>query len=89
MAPRPGEATSDITSIKNAAACTPSDDTDLVNPTRALYVGGTGDVTVIFVGGKDADTVTLTDLAAGIWHPMQVRRILQTGTTATDIVVGY
>lgn len=90
MAPRPGEATSDMTSIKNAAAFTPSGDvTDLTaGPTRALYVGVTGNVAVIFVGDKDADAVTLVGLAAGVWHPIQVRRILATGTTATGIVVG-
>lgn len=91
MAPRPGEATSDITSIKHAAAFTPSGDvTDLTSgPTRGVYVGASGNLAVIFVGDKDADTVTLVGLAAGIWHPIQVRRILQTGTTATGIVVGY
>ena len=89
MAPRPGEATSDMTSIKNAAACTPSDSTDLASPTRGLYVGVTGNVAVIFVGGKDADTVTLVGLAAGVWHPMQVRRVMSTNTTATSIIVGY
>jgi hypothetical protein len=90
MAGRPDETTSDITSIKRAQAYVPSGDvTDLVSPSRALYVGVTGDVTVIFVADKDDDEVTLVGLAAGIWHPIQVRRILQTGTDATDIVVGY
>ncbi len=89
MAARAGETTSDITSIKRAAAVTPSDDTDLASPTRGVYVGVTGNVVVIFAGDADAATTTLVGLAAGVWHPMQVRRILSTSTTATDIVAGY
>jgi hypothetical protein len=89
MVGRPGETTSDLTSIKKGLAYTPSgDDTDLISPSRGLYLGVTGNVAVIFVGDTDAQAVTLVGMAAGVWHPMQVRRILQTGTTATDIVVG-
>jgi hypothetical protein len=33
--------------------------------------------------------ITLKNLAAGVWHPMRVKRVYSTGTTATDIVAGY
>jgi hypothetical protein len=90
MAARAGETTSDMTSIKSAAAVTPSDSTDIyTGVTRGLYVGATGDVSVIFAGDADASSVVLTGLAAGVWHPIQVRRVLSTGTTATSIVAGY
>lgn len=90
MASRPGEATSDMTGIKRAAAFTPSGDTtDLASISRGIYVGVTGNLNVIFAENKDSETVVLTGLAAGVWHPIQVRRILQTSTTATSIVVGY
>jgi hypothetical protein len=89
MAARAGEVTSDTTSIKSAAAVTPSDGVDLASPTRGLYVGASGDVNVIFASDKDASTVVLTGLAAGVWHPMQVRRVLSTSTTATGILAGY
>lgn len=90
MAPRPGESTSDITSIKRAAAVDVSGaDASLASPSRGIYIGATGNLAVQFVGDKDADSVVLVGLAAGVWHPMQVQKILQTGTTATSIVVGY
>jgi hypothetical protein len=90
MAPRPGESLADNTAgIRRAVAVTPSDSTDLAGVTRGLYVGASGNVVVLFSDDKDADTVTLTGLAAGVWHPMQVRRVLSTNTTATGIVAGY
>ena len=89
MAPRPGETTSDLTSIKSAAAFTPSGDVnDLPSPSRAIYVAVQANLAVIFVGDPDSAAVTLVGLAPGIWHPMQVRRILQTGTTTSGIIVG-
>lgn len=69
---------------ERATAITPSDSADLTNPTRGLYVGASGDVSVILVG--DSAAVTFTGLAAGIVHPLRVKRVRSTGTTATDIV---
>lgn len=51
--------------------------------TRGLYVGVTGDVTVIT--GK-AQTVKLTAVPAGTLLPIQVTHVKATGTTATDMV---
>ena len=66
---------------KYGQAVTPSDSTTLT-PTRALYVGGTGDVAVVMADGV---TLTFTAVPAGIL-PVQVVKVLATGTTATNIV---
>jgi len=68
----------------SAVAITPNDSTDLTTPTRGLYVGASGDVSVILVG--DTNPVTLVGLAAGIVHPLRVRRVRSTSTSATSIV---
>lgn len=68
------------------SAVTPSDDTDLPEgTTRAIHVGTAGTVAVMDMNGKVA---TLTSLDAQ-YHPVRVRRILATGTTATGIVAMY
>ncbi len=66
---------------RRAEAVAPSDSADLPNFTRALYVGGAGDVRVTTVGG---DTVTLT--AASGFLPLCVARVHAIGTSATAIV---
>lgn len=68
----------------SAAAITPSDVNDLENHTRGLYIGGAGDVKVIMANGTEA--VTFTALAVGVVHPLRVRRVYDTDTTATAIV---
>jgi hypothetical protein len=68
---------------RNAAAVTPNDSTDLSNDSRALYVGGAGDLSIVTVGG---DTVTLSSVPAGSMLSIMVRRVRATGTTATNIV---
>ena len=65
---------------------TPSDTVDLERVTRGLYVGTIGDVKVTMASGN---TVTWVALAAGVIHPLQVRRVFATGTDATDIVAAY
>lgn len=67
-------------------AITPSDTVDITGGIlRGFYVGVSGDVAVIMADGS---TVTWPALAAGVPHPIQVKRILATGTTATGIVGG-
>ncbi|MCF7702206.1 hypothetical protein GLR48_23630 [Loktanella sp. M215] len=68
--------------VSHAFAVSPSDANDLVKVTRALHLGGAGNLRVIMADGT---TVTFTAMAAG-WHPVRVRRVLATGTTATAIV---
>jgi hypothetical protein len=62
-------------------------DVTLSRITRGVYVGTSGDINVL--GGDDNTPVVIPGLAAGMWHPMQVQKILQTSTTAAGIRVGY
>lgn len=66
-----------------------STDQALTSVTRGLYVGVSGDVAVIFADDADAGGVTLNNLAAGVWHPIQIRSVIKIGTTATGIKAGY
>ena len=68
----------------NASALTPNDATDTAFTTRALYIGGAGDVAAILKG--DAAAVTFKNVAAGTILPLAVKRVMSTGTTATFIV---
>lgn len=67
----------------NASEVTPSDSTDLSYTTRALYIGGDGDVSVIMAGGQ---TVTFVSVFAGTTLAIRVNRVLSANTTATNIV---
>lgn len=63
---------------------TPNDGADLAEPVRGLYIGGTGDVTVI--GVEDTDAVTFAAVPAGTQLLGRFRRVMQTNTTASDLV---
>lgn len=70
-----------------AQAVTPSDSTDLPKgTTKGLYLGGAGNVVVDMADGS---TVTLTGLTAGVIHPLSVKRVHATSTTAINIVAIY
>lgn len=66
----------------NIAVVTKSDSTVLPE-TIGLYVGVTGDVAI---ADRDGTSVTLTGLAAGMWHGVRTTKVFSTGTTATNIV---
>ena len=66
-----------------AFSITPSDATVFAEYTRGLYVGVSGNVAVKMADGT---TVTFTNLAAGIVHPLRVQQVLATGTTATGVI---
>lgn len=68
--------------ITGAAAVTPSDSTDLSEVTLALYIGTAGAAKLTLMDGS---VVTYAALAAGR-HPLRVKRVWATGTTATGIV---
>ena len=70
----------------NAETVTPSDSTTLSNVSRGLYVGTSGDVTVLMQGGQ---TVTFTAVPAGTVLPIQIQRVNSTNTTASDMVSLY
>lgn len=69
--------------LEGGFSVTPDDNTDFPKKTRAIYVGTTGDLAVVMANGN---TITFTDIAAGVFHPLQVIRVLSTGTTATGII---
>jgi sporulation protein YlmC with PRC-barrel domain len=75
----------DISPAEAAVAVTPNDGTDILE-TKGLYVGVAGDVKVTMHRGT---VVTLVGLVAGVVHPIRVRRVWSTDTTATDIIAFY
>jgi len=70
-------------SARRAFAITKNDDNELAYVTKAIYVGGAGDVAVRMYDGTD---VTFAGVAAGTILPIMVKRVLSTGTDATNIV---
>lgn len=73
---------------RSVTAVTPSDSTDLDPYCKALYIGVAGDVTVIPKINADSASVTFKAHPVG-YMPIQVRRVLSTGTTATNILALY
>lgn len=68
---------------ESAFAVTPSDTVELTTFTRALYIGGAGDVAAVMVDGSEA---TFVGLLAGQVLPVRVRQVKSTGTDASNIV---
>lgn len=68
---------------RDAFAITPSDSTDLAVYANALWVGGTGNISLITLDGT---TVLISGIPAGTVLPLQVKRVRSTSTTATAIV---
>lgn len=66
---------------------TPNDSTDLVQITRGILVGTSGDLNVVLSG--DDNTTLLKNVAAGVVLPLSAKRVYATSTTATDIVGLY
>ena len=67
----------------HAFAITPHDTAPLPEPTRALYVGGAGSVTVVLLSGEE---VSFANVAASSLLPIRVSDVLATGTTASLLV---
>jgi hypothetical protein len=59
---------------------------DLPVMTRAIMVGGAGDLAVVL---RNGDQITLPGLQPGAVYPLRVARVLVAGTTATGIVGLY
>ena len=62
---------------------TPDDGADLTQVSRALYIGGAGDLAVQM---KDGSSGTFVGVYSGQLLPVRAARVLATGTTATNIV---
>ena len=77
-------ATSLESPASSAVTITPSDENDLVQVSRAVYVGGTGDLAVTM---KDGSSTTFKNLIGGTVLAIRVAKVHSTGTTATHIVV--
>jgi len=70
--------TADATASARRALAPTYSDTDVIENTRALYVGAGGNVKVTMVEGGD---VTFQSVAAGTILPIQAVRIWATGTS--------
>lgn len=68
----------------NGAAIVTSDSVPLTQPTRMIYVGGAGDVTVILVG--DTVAITFKAVPVGTWLNVRAATVKATGTTATNLL---
>lgn len=71
--------------ITGAAAVTPDDATDLPETTVSLFVGTAGTLKVTF---EDGSTVTYAAITAGR-HPLRVKRVWSTGTSAANLVAEF
>lgn len=64
-------------------AITPADGSEFSAVTRAIYVGGSGDVVIVSNAGSE---VTFKNVVAGSMIPIRARGVSATGTTATYLV---
>lgn len=65
---------------------TPDDATPFTYLTRAIWVGGAGNVVVVW---SDDTTSTLVGVVAGTLLPVRAKRVNSTSTTATSMVGLY
>ena len=72
------------TAPAHGAAIVTKSDVTVIPVTRALYVGGTGDLNLHFPDQNQ--TVLFSAVPAGTVLPVQVDQVLSTSTTATLIV---
>lgn len=73
---------------RHVAPLAPSDTADLADTPKGLYVGTGGDVTLVAIDAPaGAAGVTFRNLPSGALLPVRARRVLATGTTATDMLV--
>lgn len=79
----------DVAPGKRLAAVTTSDTADFTAVPRALFIGTGGDLKVIAVDDTSNAGVTLKNVASGSILTIKFRRVLSSGTTATDIVAIY
>lgn len=53
-------------------------------PSRGIFIGVGGNLTVVMADG--GQTVTFTNLAAGVIHAIRVKSVVKSTTTATGIL---
>jgi hypothetical protein len=71
---------------QDAFTISKSDSANLTFSTRAIYVGGGGNVAITTVKGNN---VTFANVAGGSILPVRAKKVLSTGTTATLMVGLY
>lgn len=81
-----GRTTSGESPASSAFAITTHNTNELTTVTRGVYVGVSGDLKVDMLDGT---TVTFANIVAGVIHPLRVRKVYATGTTATNIIGLY
>lgn len=69
---------------RKAVEITPDDNNDLATWSKALYIGGGGNIEVQLV--DDSGPTTFIAVPTGTVLPIRAKRIFSTGTTATFIV---
>jgi len=75
---------------RSAEELTPDNVTNLDVVTRALYVGGGGDISVAMDGGPDPILpVLFLAVPTGTILPIRIKRLRATDTTATSIIALY
>ena len=72
---------------RSAAAITPSDGADLTETTRAIYIGGNGDITVDMDG--DGVGILFQNVVSGTILPLRITKVYLTGTSATSLIALY
>ena len=81
---------SSFASAQKAFAIVPADATILATRPRALYIGVTGDVSVIMAHDDPDDLgldfVIFKNVPAGTTLDIKVKRVKSTGTSATNIL---
>ncbi|MGV3490511.1 MAG: spike base protein, RCAP_Rcc01079 family [Devosia sp.] len=73
-------------SARRGFAITANDGADLAAETRAIYVGSSGNLSVVLVSG---DQVGFAAVPAGTVLPVRAIRVRSTGTTASQLVGLY
>lgn len=77
----------DVYAFRRAVAVTPSDIDDLESPSRALYIGTGGNLTVEML--NSSVPVLFLAVPSGTILPIRVTKVLSTGTGADDIISMY
>lgn len=67
-------------------AITPSNENDLANVTRAIYVGGAGNLSI---ETKNGVTLTFIALPVGTLLPIRAAKVFALNTTATNLIGLY
>jgi hypothetical protein len=70
----------------SAIEVTPSNSAPLAKVSRAIYIGGSGDLVVEMLGGQTP--ITFVGVSAGCVLPIRVTKVL-TATSATNLVALY